>query len=90
VSGSLSVNYVLQKFRDLESGPGGGVLPVVLQGDGVPQRVVGRLGFVAGLGGFTPEAVEIMNELRELEQTPDGRAMLLQGYARFETEEEDE
>jgi hypothetical protein len=84
------INEVVETFRNLESGPAGGVLSVVLRGEGVPERVVGRLGFVAVAQGFTATAMEMMNELRGLEQYPDGRDILLEAYERWQQQDEEE
>jgi hypothetical protein len=84
------INEVVGTFRNLESGPAGGVLSVVLLGEGVPERVVGRLGFVAVAQGFTATAVEMMNELRRLEQYPNGRDILLEAYERWQQQDEEE
>ena len=84
------INEVVETFQNLESGPAGGVLSIVLRGEGVPERVVGRLGFVAVAQGFTATAVEMMNELRRLEQYPDGREILLEAYERWQQQDEEE
>ena len=84
------INEVVETFQNLESGPAGGVLSVVLRGEGVPERVVGRLGFVAVAQGFSATAVEMMNELRRLEQYPNGRDILLEAYERWQQQDEEE
>jgi hypothetical protein len=84
------INEVVETFQNLESGPAGGILSVVLRGEGVPERVVGRLGFVAVAQGFTGAAVEMMNELRRMEQYPDGREILLEAYERWQQQDEEE
>jgi hypothetical protein len=45
---------------------------------------------VAVAQGFTGAAVEMMNELRRMEQYPDGREILLEAYERWQQQDEEE
>ena len=77
------VTEVVQKFRDLGSGPAGGV-GVSLPGapDALPV-------YEGGARAFTPAAAAILSELWELTQDPDGEGILIEAYRRFVDEEND-
>ncbi len=77
------VTEVVQKFRDLGSGPAGGV-GVSLPGapDALPV-------YAGGARAFTPAAAAILKELWELTQDPDGEGILIEAYRRFVDEEKD-
>ncbi len=77
------VAEVVQKYRELESGPAGGV-GVSLPGapDALPV-------YAGGARAFTPAAAAILKELWELTQDPDGEGILIEAYRRFVDEEKD-
>ncbi len=77
------VTEVVQKYRELESGPAGGV-GVSLPGtpDALPV-------YAGGARAFTPAAAAILKELWELTQHPDGEGILIEAYRRFADEEND-
>ena len=77
------VTEVVQKYRELESGPAGGV-GVSLPGapDALPV-------YAGGARAFTPAAAAILSELWELTQDPDGEGILIEAYRRFVDEEND-
>jgi hypothetical protein len=77
------VDEVVEKFRALESGPAGGV-SVSLPGapDALPV-------YAGGAGAFTPAATALLRALWELTKYPEGQAILIEAYKRFELEEED-
>ena len=77
------VTEVVQKYRELESGPAGGV-GVSLPGapDALPV-------YAGGARAFTPAAAAILKELWELTQDPDGEGILIEAYRRFVDEEND-
>lgn len=77
------VTEVVQKYRELESGPAGGV-GVSLPGapDALPV-------YSGGARAFTPAAAAILKELWELTQDPDGGQILIEAYWRFADEEQD-
>ncbi len=77
------VTEVVQKYRELESGPAGGV-GVSLPGapDALPV-------YAGGARAFTPAAAAILKELWELTQDPDGEGILIEAYRRFVDEEKD-
>ena len=77
------VTEVVQKYRELESGPAGGV-GVSLPGapDALPV-------YAGGARAFTPAAAAILKELWELTQDPDGEGILIEAYRRFVGEEKD-
>jgi hypothetical protein len=77
------VTEVVQKYRELESGPAGGV-GVSLPGapDALPV-------YAGGAKAFTPAAAAIMKELWELTQYADGGQILIEAYWRFADEEQD-
>ncbi len=77
------VTEVVQKYRELESGPAGGV-GVSLPGapDALPV-------YAGGARAFTPAAAAILSELWELTQDPDGEGILIEAYRRFVDEEKD-
>ena len=77
------VAEVVQKYRDLGSGPAGGV-GVSLPGapDALPV-------YAGGARAFTPAAAAILKELWELTQDPDGEGILIEAYRRFVDEEND-
>jgi hypothetical protein len=77
------VTEVVQKYRELESGPAGGV-GVSLPGapDALPV-------YAGGARAFTPTAAAILSELWELTQDPDGEGILIEAYRRFVDEEKD-
>jgi hypothetical protein len=77
------VTEVVQKYRELESGPAGGV-GVSLPGapDALPV-------YAGGARAFTPAAAAILKELWELTQDPDGEGILIEAYRRFADEEKD-
>jgi hypothetical protein len=85
VSGEYEQNVaeVVQKYRELESGPAGGV-GVSLPGapDALPV-------YAGGARAFTPAAAAILKELWELTQDPDGEGILIEAYRRFVDEEKD-
>jgi hypothetical protein len=71
------VAEVVQKFRDLGSGPAGGVR-VSLPGapDALPV-------YEGGARAFTPAAVAILSELWELTEYPEGQRILIEAYKRW-------
>jgi hypothetical protein len=75
------VTEVVQKYRELESGPAGGV-GVSLPGapDALPV-------YAGGARAFTPAAAAILSELWELTQDPDGEGILIEAYRRLVDEE---
>ena len=77
------VTEVVQKYRELESGPAGGV-GVSLPGapDALPV-------YAGGARAFTPAVAAILKELWELTQDPDGEGILIEAYRRFVDEEKD-
>jgi hypothetical protein len=77
------VTEVVQKYRELESGPAGGV-GVSLPGapDALPV-------YAGGAKAFTPAGAAILKELWELTQYPDGGQILIEAYWRFADEEQD-
>ena len=77
------VTEVVQKYRELESGPAGGV-GVSLPGapDALPV-------YAGGARAFTPAAAAILKELWELTQDPDGEGILIEAYRRLVDEEKD-
>jgi hypothetical protein len=77
------VTEVVQKYRELESGPAGGV-GVSLPGapDALPV-------YAGGARAFTPAAAAILSELWELTQDPEGEGILIEAYRRFVDEEKD-
>jgi hypothetical protein len=78
------VAQVVERFRELESGPAGGV-EVSLPGapDTLPV-------YAGGARAFTPAAASILKELWELTQSPDGGRILIEAYWRFHDEGEEE
>jgi hypothetical protein len=77
------VTGVVQKYRELESGPAGGV-GVSLPGapDALPV-------YAGGARAFTPAAAAILKELWELTQDPEGEGILIEAYRRFADEEKE-
>jgi hypothetical protein len=78
------VAEVVQKFRDLGSGPAGGVR-VSLPGapDALPV-------YEGGARAFTPAAVAILSELWELTEYPEGQRILIEAYKRWQELDENE
>jgi hypothetical protein len=76
------VAEVVQKYRELESGPAGGV-GVSLPGapDALPV-------YAGGARAFTPAAAAILKELWELTQHPDGEGILIEAYKRWQEQDE--
>lgn len=75
------VAEVVQKFRDLGSGPAGGVR-VSLPGapDALPV-------YEGGARAFTPAAVSILSELWELTEYPEGQRILIEAYKRWQDQD---
>jgi hypothetical protein len=76
------VAEVVQKFRDLGSGPAGGVR-VSLPGapDALPV-------YEGGARAFTPAAVTILSELWELTEYPEGQRILIEAHKRWQEQDE--
>ncbi len=76
------VAEVVQKFRDLGSGPAGGV-EVSLPGapDALPV-------YAGGARAFTPAAAAILSELWELTEYPEGQRILIEAHKRWQEQDE--
>jgi hypothetical protein len=77
------VTEVVQRYRELESGPAGGV------GESLPGAPDALPVYAGGARAFTPAAAAILKELWGLTQAPDGERILIEAYRRFADEEND-
>jgi hypothetical protein len=78
------VAEVVQKYRDLGSGPADGVR-VSLPGapDALPV-------YAGGARAFTPAAAAMLSELWELTETSEGQQILIEAYKRWQEQDENE
>jgi hypothetical protein len=70
------VAEVVQKFRDLGSGPAGGV------GGSLPGAPDALLVYAGGARAFTPATAAILSEPWELTEYPEGQRILIEAYKR--------
>ena len=76
------VTEVVQKYRELRSGPAGGV-GVSLPGapDALPV-------YAGGARAFTPVAAAILSELWEFTEYPAGHQILIEAHKRWQEQDE--
>ena len=76
------VAEVVQKYRELASGPAGGVMTSL---PGAPDALPVYAGQARA---FTPAAAAILSELWELTEYQEGRQILIEAYKRWQEEDE--